>query len=241
MERIKKIFIFFLIIFILINICTYSFAEDDLTAEEVIESGASVQQGTTGVSSDSLLMRIFSTIYQVVSIFGIGYVIIKFTVLGIKYFTASSMQSPKEITDVKAQLANHAVVSFVILFAETLFGIIWNALVGTNTQSSETEGDSLILGVTAGVNSLTSMGTSKLSSLGISTNILSPVWGIAQVLYTVGCGVVVAGTIYLAIKYGMGDPGEKAGIKGKLIGWAITCVILIAPVAIWRLVVSIGT
>ena len=129
MKSIKKVIVFLAIIFVLINICTYSFAEDEMNLTTVQNAMNDTTKGLTTDSGDSLPFKIIKTVYRFIQVAAIGFVVLKFTFLGIKYFMVASTGRPEEITKVKANLANHAVVSCIIIGVEAIFTLIYNAII----------------------------------------------------------------------------------------------------------------
>ena len=107
------------------------------------------------------------------------------------------------------------------------------------TVQAATIGDNLLSNITSGANSLENMGATKSSDWGITTDDFSIIFGLAQILWVIAGLIAIAGTMYLAFKYGTGTSESKASIKGKLIGWAVICFILVVPWAVWKLVASI--
>ena len=127
MKNIKKVIAFLAIIFVLINICTYSFAEDEINF--VRNAMNDTTQGLTTESSGLIPFRIIKTVYRFIFVAAIGFVVLKFTFLGIKYFMVASTGRPEELTQVKANLANHVFVSCIIIGVEAIFTLIYNAVI----------------------------------------------------------------------------------------------------------------
>lgn len=83
-------------------------------------------------------------------------------------------------------------------------------------------------------------GAAQLNAKNVSIN-YNPVVEVAQLLYTVGCVVVIIGTIYQAIRFGVSGPAERAAIRGRLIGWGVTAIIIVGAVPLFRLIGSFFT
>lgn len=115
--------------------------------------------------------------------------------------------------------------------------IIFIFLSGQISVYATTAGDNLINDISTGTNTFMSMGENKLNNMGITIDI-SLVKGIAQVLYFAGCVIVIALTMYKAVKYGMSSAGEKASAKRELAGWIIICLIIIGAYPLFRLIAS---
>lgn len=100
-----------------------------------------------------------------------------------------------------------------------------------------TAGDNALNKISSGSNTFMQMGQNKLNSMGISIN-LNLITGIAQVLYFAGCVIVIALTIYKAVKYGMSNAGDKAAAKKELARWIIVCIIIVGAYPLFKLIAS---
>ena len=61
---------------------------------------------------------------------------------------------------------------------------------------------------------------------------------LAQILITIGAGVLVAVTIYMGIKYLTGGPEVHAKLKMQLIGLVVSGVVIFGAFAIWEIVLK---
>lgn len=100
-----------------------------------------------------------------------------------------------------------------------------------------TAGDNALNQIASGTNTFMQMGQNGLSSMGITID-MSLIGGIAQILYFAGCVIVIAFTIYKAVKYGMSSPGDRASLKKELAGWIIICLLLIGAYPLYKLIAS---
>ena len=129
---IKKILTIIILIFILTNICTYSFA-GGIATDDIIDAGITlVPEGLEDATSLPILIVV--GIYRIIQIFLIGWALLKLTWLGIKYFTTASMLSPQELKNLKNQLINHFIKACIILGAEGFLEVIFNALINYFTS-----------------------------------------------------------------------------------------------------------
>lgn len=121
---IKKIFAIIVLFFILINICTYSFAS---LIDDALNNGKNaITQGLTDASS--VLVQVLVGIYRIIQIGVTAWALIRLTWLGIKYFTTASMATPQELKGQKAELVNHLIRTCAIIGAESIVELIYNAL-----------------------------------------------------------------------------------------------------------------
>ncbi len=126
---------------------------------------------------------------------------------------------------------NVLIISFIFLI-----GILYIFSNPVMVQAA-TAGDNVISQIGNGSNTFMQMGQNKLNSMGISIN-MNLITGIAQVLYFAGCVIVIALTIYKAVKYGMSNAGNKAAAKKELAGWIIICLIIIGAYPLFKLIAS---
>lgn len=121
-----------------------------------------------------------------------------------------------------------------------LIGIIYffSSPVVANAANSSSSGG--FLNALQSTNNWLNNGQAQANAKNVTIN-YNPVVEVAQLLYTIGCVVVLTGTIYLAIKYGVSGPAERALIKGKLIGWGVTAIIIVGGVQLFRLIGSLLT
>ncbi len=75
----------------------------------------------------------------------------------------------------------------------------------------------------------------SISDNGIFTELKS----IAQVMTTVGIGILVLVTTYMGIKYMTSPPEAQAKLKQQLIGLLVATVVVAGASGIWNIVVSI--
>lgn len=115
--------------------------------------------------------------------------------------------------------------------------IIFIFLSGQLNVYAATAGDNLINDISTGTNTFLSMGENRLNAMGITIDV-SLVQGIAQVLYFAGCVIVIALTMYKAVKYGMSSAGDKASAKRELGGWIVICIIIIGAYPLFKLIAS---
>ena len=62
---------------------------------------------------------------------------------------------------------------------------------------------------------------------------------LASVLTTIGVVIVLAGLLIIGIKYMVATPEEAAKLKSKLVGLAVSGVVIIGAYGIWNLAYSI--
>ncbi len=74
----------------------------------------------------------------------------------------------------------------------------------------------------------------------IGQEMASEIQPIINTIYWVGVAVVIGAAMFLGIEYfkTSGDPKERATIQGKLIGFLISSVVLIAAYPIWKFVIG---
>lgn len=131
---------------------------------------------------------------------------------------------------IKTNKKNALVIIFIIGIMMTIFM--------PNKAYAVTEGDNFLNNISTGANSWKTMAENKASSFGLSTeDTLKPILAIAQFLYFIGGVVVLGGTIWLAVKYSMANPAEKAQTKERLIRWIVVCIVIMGSYALWRLLV----
>lgn len=82
-------------------------------------------QGLTGASANSPVMIIVNTIFRVIQVGAIGIVIIRFTYLGIKYFTENASGK----ADIKSgELVRSLIVAVIVFGAIGIFDILYNVI-----------------------------------------------------------------------------------------------------------------
>ena len=60
----------------------------------------------------------------------------------------------------------------------------------------------------------------------------------ANILTTIGVVIVLAGILIIGIKYMMASPEEAAKLKTKLVGLAISGIVIIGAFGIWKLAIT---
>ena len=68
-------------------------------------------------------------------------------------------------------------------------------------------------------------------------NVTAPFASLAQILVTIGAGVMVAVTTYMGIKYLTSGPETQAKLKVQLIGLVVAGVVIFGSYNIWIIVV----
>lgn len=131
-------------------------------------------------------------------------------------------------------IRNNKKILLVMIF---IIGVIAMCFMPIEVHAA-TEGDNFFNNISTGANNWKHSAENRASAFGLSAeDTLKPILAIAQILYFIGGVVVFGGTIWLAIKYSMANPAEKAQTKERLIRWIIVCVIIMGSVALWRLLV----
>ena len=70
-------------------------------------------------------------------------------------------------------------------------------------------------------------------------NVNELIQGIGNILTTVGVVIVLAGLLIIGIKYMVATPEEAAKLKTKLVGLAVSGVVIIGAYGIWTLAFNI--
>lgn len=125
----------------------------------------------------------------------------------------------------------------LLIICIVFFTVILYFLANPLQVQASTAGDNVLNQITSGSNTFMQMGQNKLNTMGVSIN-MNLITGIAQVLYFAGCVIVIALTIYKAVKYGMSSPGDRASLKKELAGWIIVCILLIGAYPLYKLIAS---
>lgn len=115
-------------VFPLFRLIVSAFDDSTYTAN-VVNQFKNTSEGLSEASQNSPILIILNTILRMVQVAGIGYVIIRFTVAGIKYFSASATASQK--ADIKAgELQRSLIIAVIVFGAVGFFEIIYQAVNG---------------------------------------------------------------------------------------------------------------
>ena len=120
--RKKKILVFFLIIFVLMNICTYSFA----------------------VNLDNPIMRFLTAIYRSLQILVLGILIISLSIFGILYFMSPFLESitPEKVKELRTTLLCIAGAAVLLFSIQALIDAVYSYV---NAEEVEEEEEALIM------------------------------------------------------------------------------------------------
>ena len=130
------------------------------------------------------------------------------------------------------RLKKYVLIISVVFLIGICF-VIFNPI----SAEAVTGGDNFINHISTGANHIISTGQNGLNTRGINIDV-SMIGDIAQVIWTAGCIIIIALTIYKAVKYGLSGPSEKASAKKELIGWILIALIIIAAYPLAKLIIS---
>ena len=83
-------------------------------------------------------------------------------------------------------------------------------------------------------------GEKKSSGIDLSEIVPSFV-ELAQILMTIGAGILVGVTVFMGIKYLTGGPEVHAKLKGQLVGLAVSGAVIFGAVVIWKTVIAFSS
>lgn len=126
MKIAKKFLI--LIVFILffsmcLNMECFATASTNFSAGSVVGYMNQTGQGITGASSNNTVLMIVNTIIRFIQVAGMGWMIIRFTYEGIRYFTVSSVQAK---VDTRGRLVRTLGWGVLVFGAAGLLEILYN-------------------------------------------------------------------------------------------------------------------
>lgn len=124
MKVVKKILILIFVILIFSMFLNLKcFAATNLSLGGTVSYMNQTGQGITGVSSNNTLLKVINTIIRFIQVAGMGWMIIRFTYEGIRYFTVSSIQAK---VDTRGRLVRTLGWGVVVFGAAGLLEILYN-------------------------------------------------------------------------------------------------------------------
>lgn len=126
-----------------------------------------------------------------------------------------------------------------IVLILSIFFIIFSGMQVVNASSPET-GDSLWTEMENDTNSFLSTGKTNAGNIQIG-NVTKPFVNLAQILTTIGAGVMVAVTTYMGIKYLTAGPEAQAKLKIQLIGVVVAGIVIFGAYNIWKIVINFSS
>lgn len=85
-------------------------------------------------------------------------------------------------------------------------------------------------------------GRTEATAKGFETEMVtSKIKPIAQILTTVGVGVILCITVIMGIKWLLAKPDEQAKLKQQLIGLLVAAIVIFGAYTIWKLAVNIAS
>lgn len=128
------------------------------------------------------------------------------------------------------------IVIILILVCLFIFLIPQNSYAGS-------EGPSFSIGnIMNSVKEFLSKG-GEADDIGAAKEMAGEIQPLINTLYWVGVAIVIGAAMFLGIQYfkATGDPKEKAAIQGKLIGFSVSAVVLLAAYPIWSFLIELIT
>ena len=99
--------------------------DDSSFMEDIASQFEGTSQGLSGASQNSTFILILNTIFRVIQVGAIGYIIIRFTIVGIRYFTS---QAAKDRVEERGELYRTLILAIIIFGAAGFFEIIYQAI-----------------------------------------------------------------------------------------------------------------
>lgn len=127
-------------------------------------------------------------------------------------------------------------IILVIILLSSLFMLMMNTSVFANNTGAE---EGFLEGIFNSVTEFLKAGKSA-DSEGTAQEVAQEIQPLIDLLYWTGVAIVMASAMFLGIQYfkATGDPKERAEIKGKLTGFLISSVVLIAAYPIWKFLIE---
>ena len=87
-----------------------------------------------------------------------------------------------------------------------------------------------------------SIGKDQFDNKGIEVeNITGTLLPLAQILTTIGVGIVLIVGVVMGIKYVTAGPDEQAKLKQQLVGLAVAAVVILGAYTIWSMAIDIAS
>ena len=124
----------------------------------------------------------------------------------------------------------------IIILLSSFFMFIVNGTVYADTDGEKA---GFLEGIFNSVNEFIEAGKSS-EATDSAKEIAQEIQPLIDLLYWAGVAIVMASAMFLGIQYfnATGDPEERAEIKGKLTGFLISSVVLIAAYPIWKFLIE---
>lgn len=127
-------------------------------------------------------------------------------------------------------------IILIIILLSSLFMLMMNTNVFANNTGAK---EGFLEGIFNSVTEFLKAGKSA-DSEGTAQEVAQEIQPLIDLLYWTGVAIVMASAMFLGIQYfnATGDPEERAEIKGKLTGFLISSVVLIAAYPIWKFLIE---
>lgn len=121
-------------------------------------------------------------------------------------------------------------------FKITLILLLFFMITINYNISNAADGAGMLGDMQSNIESFLTHGKTQASNIDYG-NVTSPFASLAQILVTIGAGVMVAVTTYMGIKYLTSGPEAQAKLKIQLIGLVVAGVVIFGSYNIWKIVV----
>ena len=123
-----------------------------------------------------------------------------------------------------------------IFFKITLILLLLFIITINYNISNAADGGGMLGNMQSDIDGFLTKGKEQASNIEYQ-NVTDPFSSLAQILVTIGAGVMVAVTTYMGIKYLTSGPEAQAKLKTQLIGLVVAGVVIFGSYNIWKIVV----